>query len=179
MALIPESKNLIDQNETKYKSSVSESTFTRMGASINYIINRIIKAENFEWSGFYRVHTYSDGLGGKRFFIRASDISYYYLSNVTGGTSGVTEVNFDVYDDTNQLLGDLFSAPPSIASSVGNGGVVGYNVETSSDINAGAGKAVGTLNYTTLGAGWSIVPKLTDSQVDAQNLFFQLNVKEQ
>lgn len=172
------SRNLIQAEEVQYKASVSEATFTRMGQSINFIIDKIYDHINFEWSGFYRVHAYSDGLGGMRYIRRDVDISSYVLTNVSGGTSGTTAVNFDVYDETGSLLGDLFSTPPSLSSAAGDRTVVGRDVDNSTDIEAGAGKVVGALNYTSLDEGWSIVPKLVTAQVDAQNLFFDLVVKE-
>jgi hypothetical protein len=178
MADIPASRNIIQVEEVQYKASVSEATFTRIGASINFIIDRIYDHIYFEWSGFYRTHSNIEGMGGMRYIEKDLDISSYVLSNHIGGSSGTSSVNFRVYDETNTLLGDLFSTEPSIASSVGNRGVIGRDVENATDINAGAGKVVGSLNYTQLDAGWRIVPVLTANQEGAQNLFFDLKVKE-
>lgn len=178
MTDIASSRNVIQQEEVQYKSSVSEATFTRMGASINFIMDKIYTDINFEWSGFYRVHPYSTGLGGLRYIKKDVTISSYLLTNHIGGTSGISAPNFEVYDETNTLLGDLFSTPPSIASSVGDRGIIGRDVQNATDINAGAGKIVGTLNYTVLDAGWSLLPKLSSAQFDAQNLYFNLEVKE-
>ena len=100
------------------------------------------------------------------------------LSVFTAGTSGTNAVNFDVYDETNTLLGDLFSVPPSISSGAGNRAIVGRDVINSTDILAGASKNVGVLNFTTLNAGWYIVPKITSAQVDSRHMFFELVLRE-
>jgi hypothetical protein len=178
MANIPESRNLIQVEEVKYKASVSEATFQRMGASINFIINRIYDRLFFEWSQVPRVTTYGTGINGLRYIYRESTISWYVMSIVTAGSSGSNALNFDVYNESNVLLGDLFSTPPSIASGAGNRAVVGRDVDNSTDILSGPNKTVGVLNYTTLNAGWSIVPKLTSAQVDSRHLFFELILKE-
>lgn len=179
MADIPGSRNIIQQEEVQYKASVSEATFTRIGASINFIMDKIYDRYSFTWDGYYRVHSYTDGIGGLRYFKQAMNISYYVLSNHIGGSSGTSAVNFEVYDDLNVLQGDLFSTAPSIASSVGDRGVIGRDVENATDINPGTGKVVGSLNYTSFPAGWSILPKLESAQADAANLAFELVLKEQ
>lgn len=178
MAAVPSSRNIIQVEEVQYKSSVSEATFTRMGASVNFIMTKIFDRHVFTWDGYYRVTNFTDGQNGLRYFKKDTVISYYVLTNHLGGTSGTSAVNFEVYDETNTLLGDLFSVEPSIDSSVGDRGVIGRDVENSADINAGAGKIVGTLNYTQLDAGWSLLPKITGAQVEGANLLFELVTKE-
>jgi len=172
-------RNTVFVEEVDAKSAISETTFRRIGGSINFIINKIFDRLFFEWSGFYKVTSVSDGMNGYRYIYRQSDISWYVLSNNIAGSSGNSEVNFDVYDETNTLLGDLFSIAPSISSAAGSRAVVGRDVDNSSDIESGANKVVGTLNYTTLNSGWSLVPKITSAQVDGRNLFFELILKEQ
>ena len=176
---ITPSRNTVYVEEVDSKSAISEVTARRIGASINFIINKIYDRLFFEWSNVPRVTTYSTGLNGLRYIYRASNISWYVLTTQTAGSSGSNEVNFDVYDENNILLGDLFSTAPSIASGAGNRAIVGRDVDNSTDILSGANKIVGVLNYTTLQAGWSIVPKITSAQVDSRNLFFELILKEQ
>lgn len=173
------SPNKIFVEETDVKSAISEATMQRIGASINYIIDRIYNTYNFSWNNFYRVTDTSDGLDGYKYFYKAVNIQRYILTNHVAGTSGTSAVNFEVYDETNTLLGDLFSTPPSIDSAAGNRAIVGRDVQASTDILAGSNKVVGTLNYTTLNAGWSLVPKITSAQVRGRNLNFDLIVQEQ
>lgn len=177
MADIPASRNIIQIEETKYKASVSEATMQRIGASINFIVDKIYDRMYFEWGQVPRVTTYSDGLQGIRYIFQTVEVSRYILTTYTAGTSGNNAVNFSVYDETNTLLGDLFSTPPSIGSGAGNRAIVGKDVENSQDILAGASKVVGILNYTQLDAGWYIIPKITSAQVDSRHMFFELVVK--
>lgn len=176
---ITPTRNTIFIEETDAKSAISEATMQRIGASINFITDRIYNRMFFEWSQVPRVTAYGTGINGLRYFYRAVDISWYVLTIFNAGSSGTNAVNFNVYDDNNVLIGDLFSIPPSIGSAAGDRAVIGRDVENSSDINAGANKNVGILNYTTLQAGWSIAPKITSAQVDSRHLFFEMIVKEQ
>ena len=177
MTDIVPSRNIIQVEETKYKASVSEATMQRIGASINFIINKIYDRLYFEWGQVPRVTTYSEGLQGIRYIYETVEISRYILSTFTAGTSGTNAVNFSVYNEFNTLLGDLFSTPPSIGSGAGNRAIVGKDVENSQDILAGASKVVGILNYTQLNSGWYIIPKITSAQVDSRHMFFELVVK--
>jgi hypothetical protein len=171
--------NKIFVEETDVKSAISEATMQRIGGSINYIIDRVYDKQNFTWNNFYRVTDISSGLNGYRYFYKATDIQRYILTNHIAGSSGTTAINFEVYDETNTLLGDLFSVPPSIDSAAGDRAVIGRDEQNSTDIEAGANKVVGTLNYTSLDAGWSIVPKITNAQVRGRNLNFELVLQEQ
>ena len=172
-------RNTVYVEEVDAKSAISEATFRRIGGSINFIINKIYDRLYFEWAQVPRVTTYSTGMQGLRYIYKQANIAWYVMSVYTAGTSGTNTINFDVYDETNTLLGDLFSTPPSISFGTGNRAVVGRDVDNSSDIQAGANKVVGILNYTTLQAGWSIAPKITTAQVDSRHMFFELILKEQ
>jgi len=179
MADIPSSPNIIQQEEVQYKAAVSEATFTRIGASINYIITRIYDRIAFKFSGRLNDDASYYGMDGIRYFYRAVEIDHYYLNIDQAGSGGTVSFNAEVYDETNTLLGNLFSTAPSIASSAGNRALIGRDVANSTDINAGAGKVVGTINYTTLPAGYSLKPFLPSVQTDGENVFFELVVREQ
>lgn len=176
---ITPARNTVYVEEVDSKSAISEVTARRIGASINFIINKIYDRLFFEWSGYYKVTSVSTGMNGLRYIYKQSDISWYVLSNITAGSAGSSAFNFDVYDENNILLGDLFSVAPSIASGAGNRAIVGRDVENSIDILSGPNKVVGTLNYTILQSGWSIVPKITSAQTNGKDLFFELVLKEQ
>lgn len=176
---ITPSPNKIFVEETDVKSAISEATMQRMGGSINYIIDKVFDRLFFEWGQVPRVTTYSTGLQGLRYIYSDATIARYVLTTFTAGSSGSNAVNFDVYDETNTLLGDLFSVPPSLGNGAGDKAIVGRDVINSTDILAGASKVVGTLNFTTLNAGWYIVPKITSAQVDSRHMFFELVLKEQ
>lgn len=175
---VPASKNIITIEETDPKSALSSDLFQRLAGSVNYQLGRIYNILSFSYDGYYKVTSISDGYNGKRYIKNQVDISYYVLTNHIDGSSGTSSINFEVYDETNTLLGNLFSTPPSIDSGTGNGAVIGRDVTNSTDIEAGTGKVVGTLNYTTLNARWSLVPILSGAQANARNLHFDLALQE-
>lgn len=178
MADITPSPNTIQQEEVAYKAAVSEATFTRMGASINYIITRIFRSVGFEFGGRLNSNSVYYGMAGNRYFYRSVEIDHYYLSMEDAGSAGTTAFNAEVYDETNTLLGNLFSTPPSIDSSTGNNSVVGRDVKNGTDIEAGVGKTVGTINYTSIPAGYTLKPFLSSVQTDCENAYFELLVRE-
>lgn len=179
MAIITPSPNFIREEEVRYKAAISEATFTRIGASINYIILRSEKSIEVDLSGYYYLSSITqNGFGGMKYFKRESSITSYYLSNVITGSAGSLAINFDVFDETGLLLGDLFSVPPSISFAAGNNALIGRDVDESQDINPGPNKVVGTLNFLTLPAGYSIKAKLTSVQTNGANAYFELNFRE-
>jgi hypothetical protein len=179
MAIITPAPNFIREEEVRYKAAVSEATFTKMGASINYILSRVQDKIEIDLTGYYFISDVSTkGYGGLRYFESETVITSYYLSNSQAGLSGSLAINFDVYDETGVLLGNLFTTPPSISYLAGNNAVIGRNVENSNDINPGSNKVVGTLNFTTFPAGYSIRSKVTGIQDRGYNGYFQLLVRE-
>lgn len=172
--------NIIQQEEVSYKSSVSESVLTRIAASINYIISRIPTVLNYDYSGYYKATSIIDGQNGLRYFEKEVKISRYILTNDIAGSSGTSSINFEVYNASNVLVGNLFSVEPSIDSAAGDRAVVGRNITDSNDITNGVGnRVVGTLNLTVLPAGYSIRAVLSSAQTDARNLNFTLELQEQ
>jgi hypothetical protein len=179
MAIITPAPNFIREEEVRYKAAVSEATFTKMGGSINYILSRISRTVEVDMTGFYYLSAITqNGYHGLRYFNSDVNILSYYLTNVITGTAGSISINFDVFDESGNLLGDLFSVAPSISYLAGNNALIGRDVVNSNDINAGPNKVVGTLNYTTLLAGYSIKSKITGVQTNGANAFFELSYSE-
>jgi len=179
MAIITPAPNFIREEEVRYKAAISEATFTKMGASINYILTKVKDKIEIDLTGYYFISDISTkGYGGLRYFNKDVEVISYYLSNAQAGLSGSLAVNFDVYDETGTLLGNLFTTAPSISYLAGNNAVIGRDVENASDINAGANKVVGTINYTTFPAGYSIRSKVTAIQDKGYNGYFELVVRE-
>lgn len=180
MAIITPSPNFIREEEVRYKAAISEATFTRIGASVNYILNRIKDKIEIDLTGYYFISDVSTkGYGGLRYFQKDTQIISYYLSNAQAGQAGSLSINFDVYDETGSLLGNLFSTAPSISYLAGNNSIIGRDVENSTDINAGPNKVVGVLNYTNFPAGYSIRSKVTSIQDKGYNGYFELVVRDE
>jgi hypothetical protein len=179
MAIITPAPNFIREEEVRYKAAVSEATFTKMGGSINYILSRIPNKIEVDLTGYYFISDVSTkGYGGLRYFQSEVEIISYYITNCQAGVSGSLSLNFDVYDETGFLLGNLFSVAPSLSYLAGNNSIVGRNVAESLDIQSGPNKVVGTLNYTSIPAGYSIRAKVETIQAQGFNGYFQLLIRE-
>ncbi len=182
MTDIVASANIIQQEETDFRSPTSENLANRMGASINYSLKRNAQVLELHGEGWHRLTQISDYQGFK-YIRRNSAINAYVLSNQINGSAGAISVNAEVYDESGVSLGNLFSTAPSIDSAVDTGGAegrysVGRYVEDSTDINSGTNKVVGTLNFTTLNEGYFLRFFLVSVQTDGAGFNFQLWLRE-
>lgn len=174
--------NIIQTEETDFRSPDSESLKTRMGASINYALKRNAQVIEVDGSGWHKKTQLSD-IQGHHYIRRNSAINTYILTNQINGDSGVIAVNFEVYDESGVSLGNLFSVEPSISSAIDTAGAenrysVGRYVEDSQDINDGVNRVVGTLNFTDLSEGYFLRPFLVDTMVNGAGFKFKLWLRE-
>lgn len=183
MTDIVASANIIQTEETDFRSPDSENLKNRMGASINYSLQRNAQVLTLNGEGYHRLTQLSD-LQPLYYIRRDSNINTYVLSNRINGSGGTDiKVNAKVYDESGTLLGDLFSTAPSINSAIAGAGVegrysVGRYVEDSQDINAGTNKVVGTLGFTSLNEGYFLRFYLESVQTDGACFNFQLWLRE-
>lgn len=161
MSNISDLKAYITEEEVRYKSAVSESTFFKMGGAINWINNRIHHDVRFTANGFYPAsYTGLDGLVVFEFDIEIFGVSIY---NLVAGSSG--QVEFDVkriatgFPETS-----IFSVRPFIKAAAGN------NKWTHPDIIDMSGNTNnGTLSITQLNAGQALRCDIVSGQTNGKN----------
>ncbi len=176
------SANILQKEELDFRSPNSENVMTRIGGSVNYSLKRHAQIIEIDGQGWHNLTQLSD-LQGHHYIRRNSAINTYVLTNQINGSANTISVNFEVYDESGISLGNLFSTPPSISSAIAGASVegrysVGRYVEDSQDINAGANKVVGALNFTTLNEGYYIRPFLVDVMTDGAGFKFKLWLRE-
>lgn len=111
-----------------------------------------------------------------------SEISRYELSVLDSGSSGETTINFFVYDDTSSYVGNLFFTDPMGITANNNSCLVGYDVDAASSYTfelAAHTTDPGTLNITTLEAGYVLLPFVQSFATSARSLRFRLYLREQ
>lgn len=182
MTDIVASANIIQQEETDFRSPDSENLKTRMGASINYSLKRNAQVLEVDGQGWHRKTQLND-LQGYHYIRRNSAINTYVLTNQINGSADTISVNAEVFDENGVSLGNLFSTPPSISSAIDTAGAedrysIGRYVEDSQDINSGTNKVVGTLNFTSLQEGYYLRFFLVDVMVDGAGFKFKLWLRE-
>jgi hypothetical protein len=183
MPKITPAANEIFTEEADFRSPDSENFKTRLGGSINYMLQRNAQVLTLNGEGWHNLTQLSD-LQPIHKIRRDCNINTYSLSNLVNGSGGTDiRINAKVYDESNTLLGDLFSVAPSINSAIDTAGAsAGYNVgryvEDSQDWDAGTNKVVGTLNYTSLNEGYGIRFFIESIQTDGAGFCFQLWIRE-
>jgi hypothetical protein len=182
MTDVVESANVIQQEECDFRSPDSENLKTRMAGSINYSLKRNAQILELDGQGWHRLTQLSD-LQGHHYIRRDSAINTYVLTNQINGSANAISINAEVYDENGISLGNLFSVPPSIDSAIDTAGAesryrVGRYVEDNQDINAGANRVVGTLNFTVLNEGYFLRFFLVDVMTDGAGFKFKLWLRE-
>lgn len=123
---IPDSRNFITTFETRFRAAISESTWTRIGAAVNFIMNRQRSIYMYEFAGPFR--PLNGGEGGV--FSHSLDYELIGLSGYlrNSGVSGSTVLDLHlVQNDVDQ--GSEWSTKLTLPS---NGGLVTFAIDYAS-----------------------------------------------
>ncbi|TXH09419.1 MAG: hypothetical protein E6R04_08265 [Spirochaetes bacterium] len=152
MAEITGVKRYIDELEIKYRAAVSESTFTKIGAMINFLGRKTHEKKDFFLNGRYGVaSTPALGVDGLCVFQFDAEIFAVYMFNHVAGSSGTTELDVKKQTTSGGAYSTIFSTTPKITSAAGNYARVGTGevvagctapVLTSTPLNVSAGEAL-------------------------------------
>lgn len=187
MTEIVGSRNFIQQEEVAFSSGVSEGTLTRMGAANNYLMRRTFYKEDFAFNGYFNANTFDNGVSGIRFVEKESQIISYYMSIRSGGSSGNNAFNIGVYDESGSFITNLFGSGSNrilISADSQSNVIVGKkNLDTTPEnieVNTGSTTTVqyGTLNISTIPAGYMLIPFVDSNGTNARNLFFSMRLGE-
>jgi len=163
----------------------SEAVNNKISGSMNYLLDRVFFQEGFAVNGFFNNNSFDDGVSGVRRIANAADISEYYMSVRKSGVSGQTTFNVNVYDNTGAFVNTLFGSGANRILISGNSGanvLVGRDVENASTFSTNTGGHTiqfGTLNLTTLLAGYVLEPFVEEGAPSGLNLYFNMKLKEQ
>ena len=169
MAEIIPSRELLDEKDTAYKRSLSESIMTRFGATNNFIAKYQTDIKEFKMNGSYSVATgitYFDGIAS---FFYNSEIVGVTFWNGQSGTSGTTEFDLRWQDENGVDQGSIFSVKPSINSTSSDETFAQRNLETGNDNGKTTGVTLPTFSKTTFTEGQAVYAVLTGAMVSAQN----------
>ena len=169
MAEIIPSRELLDEKDTAYKRSLSESIMTRFGATNNFIAKYQTDIKEFKMNGSYSVAigiTYFDGIAS---FFYNSEIVGVTFWNGQSGTSGTTEFDLRWQDATGTDQGSIFSVTPKISSTSSDETFAQRNLETGNDNGKTTGVTLPTFSKTQFLEGEAVYAVLNSSMVSAQN----------
>ena len=121
---IADDRQNILQEETRYRAAVSESTWTKIGASINFINNQQFDSKTFQLNGVYPLAVTeslgTEGVDGIWVVQNNIEITGVFMYNLVNGSSGTTALDVHLLDGSNNDIGSIFSTTPKIASTAGD-----------------------------------------------------------
>lgn len=172
MTAVPDRRIILQQEEVKYRSSVSEATLTRVAATTNHINNRQMDSKSFVLNGPYdqggAMQTGVDGAWIVPVDMTITKISMYVLE---AGTSGTTTFDVRRFTDANTPVGGatIFGTKPSIDFSAGDNVWLTYDFLNSVIIKNPTGTTIPTLVIPDLYEGEMVYLNFDSKQVGSKN----------
>ena len=122
MAELPQVKKNIFEEETRFRSAVSEAVAEKLGRSINFINYRQFDERGFYLNGDYsRLGTYPQ-IAAAGFIIFPFDVEIFdvAMSSVVTGSSGTTELDVLLATAPGGSFTSIFTTTPKITSAASN-----------------------------------------------------------
>jgi len=171
MTAVPDRRIILQQEEVKYRASVSEATLSRVAAVSNFISHKQHDSKQFSFNGRYF------GKGAPQLNIDGAfpilydcEITGVCLYNMVAGTSGALEADIRRYTASNTGGSTIFTTRPSISFTTGD---VAYVFSRFGDdplvLENPSGTVTPVLSTTTLLAGDLLVVDITDVQIGGEN----------
>jgi len=176
MAEITPSRELLDEKDTAYKRSLSESIMTRFGATNNFIAKYQTDYASFFLNGSYSVSSGLFGYDGAYTGFYNFEIVGVQIWNAISGTSGTTELDIHWIDQSGVNQGSIFSTTPKINSTSANGTRGFRNLETGNDYTM-TGVTLPELSKTQFLEGETLYLVINNAMIEAQNCALTLNIR--
>lgn len=170
MADISPARRNVQIEETAYRAAVSEATFTRMGASVNFINNFQHYEFKYTLNGPYAKGVGQANLDGIRPFLFDSEIVGFSMSNAVSGVSGTTEIDVEWLSGGTTNNGTIFSTNPTIDSTSANNSYMLLDVLNSSTIVEPTGHTVPVFSKINFDQGDALQLNLDTSMLNPENL---------
>jgi len=175
MAEITAARYNIQVDEVKYSAAVSESTFNKIGGTINHINTY---QDNVTIFGFLKAislngtPTYNQGfsvpsiISGIDPFVNPCEIAYVALVHDTSGTSGTSEIDIEWAAHGSGTWATIFSTTPKVTSSAAN------DTSWVTGLSAPTGVTVPVLSKSIFARGDRLRCKIVTMQTGSPNGFF-------
>lgn len=125
--ITPQRQNIF-QEEIDYRSGGTERTFSKIGASMNFINERQIREKKFALNGNYSIGEGDSGIDGLLVFMFDAELVGLAMSNVTAGSSGTTTLDVHWYSSPGTDEGSIFTTRPAIDSNAPDGAYLAKNL---------------------------------------------------
>lgn len=176
MTDISDARNIIQEEETRYRAPTSESMFTRMGAANNFIMNRQYDTHSFFINGNYTKASGQTGLEGLYVLQFDIEIVGVSLGNLVPGASGTTTFDIHLIDGGGTDQGSIFSLKPSITSTAGSNAYAAENYPQSVSQTA-SGVTLPTLSGVNYDQFDAFRFDVDSAMLNAENCFFNIHFR--
>lgn len=175
MVAITDSRNIIQQEEMRYRAAVSENTMTRIGATANFISNRQYDSHSYHLNGPISLFPVAAGPDGVFVFLFDAEITgfSYYIGETGASGSIIVDVHRITSGGTDS--GTIFSTRPEIASSAANGSLTTRREVDSTTLTNPTGHTLAVLSTTQVNAGDALRLDLDQTGSGFRN--FQLSIQ--
>lgn len=173
MPLIPDARSFLFQEETQFRSAVSESLLTKVGATNNHILNRQFEQHSWHLNGRFSLLPFIGPDGIYAFFHPAEITGFFYTVGFSG-SSGTTEIDIRRIDSAGSDLGSIFSTLPAISNTASDGSFTIYRQTDNTTIANPAGHTLGVVSTTTFAQGEGLRLDINSAAGGALNLQFTL-----
>ena len=166
MGVIADLKKYIYEEEVRYRSSVSEGTWFKIGGVINFLLKKNYQVKEFFVNGPYSIkpfpHYFEDGI---QVFQFDSEIFDVWVFNLVSGSSGDTEFDIKIKPQNSGAWTSIFTVKPKINFAAGEKWIKLGDVIA----NTTAGVLTSDPNVLQVNAGDAIRLDLIQGQLGAQN----------
>ena len=169
MSILIEARKDIELESVSYRSSVAESTFQTMGASINFVNRRQYDSHQFNYNGLTRLFVGSEAADGV--FICQFDMEVTAVSAFLRRGGSSSSIRFDIRRITGpETTGtSIFSTEPEIDSTGGNNNYFIEDFLNNNTVAQGTGITLPVASVTDLDAGDVLQCVIEQAMPDAED----------
>lgn len=177
MTAIPDARpeNLIQNEETRFRSPTSESMFQRIGGAINHIMNRQYDSHAWHLNGLYSLFGIGvlgpDGIMPIMFDM---EVVGYVMYQGTAGTSSSSIFDIHKLTGGGTDAGTIFSTKPAIDSTAASGSYSLIDVVNSVDVQLPTGHTKAVFSTVNFDRGEALRFDLDQAMPEARDLNFQI-----
>lgn len=175
MTAIAGQRIILQQEETDYKSAVSEALLTRVGATTNFIATRQYDTKDFVLNGLYSKGVGTAGKDAIISFPYDTELIGMTMFNRKNGTGGTTTLDLRRFTASGGSGTSIFTTKPAMNTNVGANAWLTYLVEGNNTVIAPALGSTSPFFLTTLINAGDIIQLVIDSAMTgAEDCILQL-----
>lgn len=176
MTAIPDARpeNLIQNEETRFRSPTSESMFQRIGGAINHIMNRQYDSHAWHLNGLYSLFGDVQGPDGIMPILFDMEVVGYVMYQGVAGTSGSAIFDIHKLTDGDTDAGTIFSTKPEIDSTAVSNSYSLIDVVNAVDVQLPTGHTKAVFSTTQFDRGEALRFDIDQTMPVAKNLNFQI-----